>query len=197
MKKNRQNPLRKRYLRELRGDFGKYLVIFILLVFTIGLISGFLVADGSMIIAYNESFEKYRIEDGNFQTDDEISRANRRKIEKSGVILYDNFYIEKKLKDGNTLRIFKNREEINLLCLMEGRFPEKRGDLVIDRMYADNNGIHVGDELHGKSILSYRAWLFRITVRFFRTTATRCSMQSNSGSAQWEGRTLTASPRMS
>ena len=128
MKKNRQNPLRKRYLRELRGDFGKYLVIFILLVFTIGLISGFLVADGSMIIAYNESFEKYRIEDGNFQTDDEISRANRRKIEKSGVILYDNFYIEKKLKDGNTLRIFKNREEINLLCLMEGRFPEKRGD---------------------------------------------------------------------
>ena len=153
MKKNRQNPLRKRYLRELRGDFGKYLVIFILLVFTIGLISGFLVADGSMIIAYNESFEKYRIEDGNFQTDDEISRANRRKIEKSGVILYDNFYIEKKLKDGNTLRIFKNREEINLLCLMEGRFPEKRGDLVIDRMYADNNGIHVGDELQfGKSI---------------------------------------------
>ena len=54
MKKNRQNPLRKRYMRELRGDFGKYLVIFILLVFSIGLISGFLVADGSMIIAYNE-----------------------------------------------------------------------------------------------------------------------------------------------
>ena len=84
MKKNRQNPLRKRYLRELRGDFGKYLVIFILLVFTIGLISGFLVADGSMIIAYNESFEKYRIEDGNFQTDDEISRSNRKRSRSPG-----------------------------------------------------------------------------------------------------------------
>ena len=78
MKKNRQNPLRKRYLRELRGDFGKYLVIFILLVFTIGLISGFLVADGSMIIAYNESFAKFNMEDGNFRTDEEISKSNRR-----------------------------------------------------------------------------------------------------------------------
>ena len=84
------NPLRHRYLRELRSEFGKYLVIFLLLVFTIGFISGFLVADGSMIIAYNESFEKYRIEDGNFRTDQEISKSNRRDIEDLGVTLYDN-----------------------------------------------------------------------------------------------------------
>ena len=60
MNKRTGNPLHRRYLRELRGEFGKYAVIFVLLVFTIGLISGFLVADGSMITAYNESFEKYR-----------------------------------------------------------------------------------------------------------------------------------------
>ena len=76
-----RNPLRRRYLRELWGQFGKHAVIFVLLVFTIGLISGFLVADGSMIIAYKESFEKYNIEDGNFRTDEEISRSNRRDIE--------------------------------------------------------------------------------------------------------------------
>ena len=73
MNKRTGNPLHRRYLRELRGEFGKYAVIFVLLVFTIGLISGFLVADGSMITAYNESFEKYNIEDGNFRTDEEIS----------------------------------------------------------------------------------------------------------------------------
>ena len=47
-----KNPLSKRLLRELKDDFGKYAVIFLLLVFSIGLISGFLVADGSMIKAY-------------------------------------------------------------------------------------------------------------------------------------------------
>ena len=37
------------------------------------------------------------------------------------------------------MRIFKNREEINLVCLMEGKLPEKAGEMAIDRMYADNN----------------------------------------------------------
>lgn len=49
-----KNPLNKRLPREFRKDFGKYLVIFLLLVITIGFVSGFLVADGSMIKAYNE-----------------------------------------------------------------------------------------------------------------------------------------------
>ena len=57
-----KNPLRKRLLRELKSEIGKYLVIFLLLMATIGFVSGFLVADGSMIKAYNESFEKYNIE---------------------------------------------------------------------------------------------------------------------------------------
>lgn len=57
MKKRQKNPLHRRFARELRSEAGKYLVIFLLLVFTIGLISGFLVADGSMIIAYRESFD--------------------------------------------------------------------------------------------------------------------------------------------
>ena len=92
MNKRTGNPLHRRYLRELRGEFGKYAVIFVLLVFTIGLISGFLVADGSMITAYNESFEKYNIEDGNFRTDEEISKSKRRDIKDYGITLYDNFY---------------------------------------------------------------------------------------------------------
>ena len=61
-----KNPLRKRLPRELKGELGKYLVVFILMVASIGFVSGFLVADNSMLIAYNEGFEKYNIEAGNF-----------------------------------------------------------------------------------------------------------------------------------
>ena len=143
----KRNPLRRRHLRTLRSEFGKYLVIFLLLVFTIGLISGFLVADGSMIIAYNESFEKYNMEDGNFRTDEEISRDNRRDIEAYGVRLYDNFYLEKKTGEDNTLRVFQLRDEVNLLCLMRGQLPQASGEMALDRMYADNNGIKVGDQI--------------------------------------------------
>ena len=58
-----KNPLRKRFFRELREEIGKYLVVFILMAATIGFVSGFLVADGSMLTAYNNSFQKYNIED--------------------------------------------------------------------------------------------------------------------------------------
>ena len=57
-----KSPLRKRIPRELKGEIGKYLVVFILMVATIGMVSGFLVADGSMIQAYDEGFEILKME---------------------------------------------------------------------------------------------------------------------------------------
>lgn len=144
-----KNPLHKRLPRELKSEFGKYAVVFFLMVATIGFVSGFLVADNSMLIAYNESFEKYNIEDGNFRTADRIYRSQRENIEKLGIRLYENYYIEE-LDNGNTMRFFKNREEVNKVCLMEGVFPEHTGEIAIDRMYADNNQLSVGDTLTSK-----------------------------------------------
>ena len=40
-RKPMKNPLRKRLLRELKSEIGKYLVIFLLLIGTIGFVSGF------------------------------------------------------------------------------------------------------------------------------------------------------------
>lgn len=142
-----KSPLRKRLPRELKSEIGKYLVVFILMVATIGFVSGFLVADGSMITAYNEVFEKYNIEDGNFRTAEQIYKTQREEIEELGVKLYDNFYLEEPLDNGSTMRIFKNREEINKICLMDGELPARTGEMAIDRMYADNNGLSVGDTL--------------------------------------------------
>lgn len=71
-----------------------------------------LVADGSMLTAYNNSFQKYNIEDGKFETEEKIYKNQQEDIEKKGVTLYENFYIEKALLNGTTLRIFKNRTEV-------------------------------------------------------------------------------------
>lgn len=149
MKSLIKNPLIKRLPRELKQEIGKYLVIFLLLTGTIGFVSGFLVADGSMILAYNESFTKYNIEDGNFLLAEKANKAQIKTIESSGVTLYDNFYIEENLTNGSTLRIFQNREQVNLVCLMEGAMPKSTDEIAIDRMYADNNNIQVGDILQG------------------------------------------------
>lgn len=142
-----KSPLRKRLPRELKSEIGKYLVVFILMVASIGFVSGFLVADNSMLIAYNEGFEKYNIEDGNFRTAEQVHKTQREEIEALGVKLYDNYYVEEPLDNGSTMRFFKNRQDVDKVCLMKGELPAGTGEIAIDRMYADNNNLSVGDTL--------------------------------------------------
>ena len=149
-----KNPLWKRLPRELKSDFGKYIVIFLFMTLTIGFVSGFLVADDSMLAAYNESFEKYNIEHGNFTLSSEISKSTLKKIEDKGnVRICENFYRDEPAdtdQDGNdegTIRIYQDRTEMDLVCLMEGKIPEAKDEIAIDRMYADNNSLKVGDEI--------------------------------------------------
>ena len=129
----KKNPLNNRFLRDLRDDLGKYVVIALLMIFTIGFVSGFLVADGSMVKAYNESFTKYNVEDGNFRLQKKMNKAQWKSVEGLGLYLYELFYREFALDNGSTLRVFKNRDRVDLVCLMEGEFPQKPGEIAIDR----------------------------------------------------------------
>ena len=142
-----KSPLRKRLPRELKSEFGKYLVILIMMAITIAFVSGFLVADGSMIRAYDDSFQKYNIEDGYFRTKKKLTTTQKEDIEKSDVKIYENFYIEQKLTNGSTVRFFKNRKDVDKVCLMKGRMPEKSGEIAVDRMYAENNSLEIGDKI--------------------------------------------------
>ena len=141
-----KNPLIKRLPRELKSDFGRYFVLFIFIAGTIALVSGFLVASGSMKLAYDESFEKCNIEDGNFELVQKAEDSLLETLEEEEVTLYENFYLEKETKEfDSTLRIFKQREEVNKVCLMEGEFPKKDDEIALDRIYAKNNKLSIGD----------------------------------------------------
>ena len=170
-----KNPLNKRLPREFRKDFGKYLVIFLLLVITIGFVSGFLVADGSMIKAYNEGIDKYNTENGHFRTSEKMNDAQIQSIEENGIRIYDNFYLEQDLTNDSTMRIFESRDQVNLACLMEGEFPKAANEIAIDRMYADNNKISIGDTLKSGT----RSW--KVTG-FIALPDYSCLFQNNNDS---------------
>ncbi len=144
----KRNVLKKRFFRELKNEFGKYLVIFLFLIGSIGFVSGFLVASNSMLAAYNESFVTYRVEDGNFELRGPAEKELREALEKEGLTLYENFYLTEEVKETEgRLRIFTNRTKVNLVCLMEGELPKTADEIAIDRMHGDNNGLSVGDTL--------------------------------------------------
>ena len=153
-KVRRRNPLMKRIPRELRKDKGKYVVLFLFLALTIGFVSGFLVADGSMIKTYNDSFSKYKIENGHFITSLKLTSKAIENIEEEDVKLCEMFYKDKVTDNDRTVRLYKIRKEMNLADVMEGRLPKREGEIVIDRLFAENNIIDVGDTMtiEGKNL---------------------------------------------
>ncbi len=147
-----KSPLKKRVPRELKGEWRKYLVIFLFLTLVIGFISGMYVANKSMMKAADESPEKYNREDGYLQFSDEATDELIAEIEKNDVTIRENYFklIDEVIEDNDDeieIRIYKLQEEFNIPCVMKGRLPEKENEIAIDRMHADNQNIKVGDTI--------------------------------------------------
>lgn len=145
-----KNPLLKRLPRDIKSDWKKYSVLFLLMSFMIGIASSVFVANDSMKFAIDESYEKYNIEDGHFELKEEASENLLNAFEKEGITIVKQYYkdtSEVSEKVNGTVRLFIVREVVNLPCIMDGRLPANKNEIAIDRSHADNNGIIIGDIL--------------------------------------------------
>lgn len=141
--KKRKNPLARRIMRELAGDWKKYLVVSLFLILTIGFVSGMYVANGSMEASAYSGRTLYRLEDGHFElktaADEDLITAIE-SGEKVPVTVYQNFYKNETEDRGNdgisdgTVRVYAANEDVNLACLMDGRFPKEQNEIAIDQI---------------------------------------------------------------
>lgn len=161
-----RSPLNKRLPREFKGEFGKYAVIFLFMLLTIGFVSGFLVAGDSMIVSYDESFDKYQIEHGHFVTKEEISASVLRKLETEGTTIEKLYYKDEDIdrEAGGTMRLYKIRENMNLICVMDGKLPEHADEIGIDRMFAENCEKSIGHALKVGDTISIAGKTYKVTA---------------------------------
>lgn len=151
-----RNPLNRRLPRELAKDWAKYAAIFILMVLLISICSGMRVSNESLKHAYYESFDKYVLEDGHLTFDKPLPDEMRSVFEEKGAMkLYDNFYFDEETPDGQVVRVYSQEDEINTPCLLSGELPANDGEIAIDRVFAKNNDISVGNSitLKGRELL--------------------------------------------
>lgn len=158
-------PLAKRLPRELRRNIGKYLGIFLLMCGSIALTSGFLLAAHSIGCLIDDMRDDYTIEDGRVTTsfeatDEQLKAAEDAAEDVGGVTLYKNFSIDAIIKkasgdDGTkrTLRTYAHRTKVDIASYCEGRQPRAGDEVAIDRVFATNNDLAVGDriELEGRT----------------------------------------------
>ena len=152
-------PLARRLPRELRHNLGKYVGIFLLMCASIALTSGFLLAAHSISVIIDGMRDEYAIEDGRFTTSFEATEAQLDAARDAadgvgGVDVYENLSVDARFRkaegdDGTsrTLRTYAHRTEVDLAAYCEGRVPEADDEVAVDRVFATNNGLSVGDEV--------------------------------------------------
>lgn len=155
------SPLHKRFPRELKDNLGKYLGIFLLMSVTIALTSGFLLAAHSIGVIIDDMPEKYSIEDARFTTAFEAAGEQlnaaadaAREAGAGGADIFRNWSFDADFNhaqgdDGRdrTLRVYQHRTQVDLAAYAGGRVPEAAGEVAIDRVFATNNGITIGEEV--------------------------------------------------
>ena len=155
------SPLRKRFPRELKNNLGKYLGIFLLMSVTIALTSGFLLAAHSIDVIIDDMPEKYSIEDARFTTafeatDEQLDAAADAASDAgtgdTDIVRnwsFDADFNHAQGDDGRdrTLRVYQHRTQVDLAAYADGRVPEAADEVAIDRVFATNNDISVGEEV--------------------------------------------------
>lgn len=142
-----KNPINKRVYRQIKSKPFKVIPIFISLVFIVVFASSFFISQESVKNLYYGQIEKGKVEDGNFTTIYELSDDLKEKIENLSLKLYDNFYFEADVKGNKSLRVFKNRKNINEAQIYEGRLTNSEDEIAISANYARANGLTVNDSL--------------------------------------------------
>ncbi|SEK27548.1 FtsX-like permease family protein [Ruminococcus albus] len=139
--------LKKRLPRDLRAGIGRYTALILVIAMGIFLVLGIVGSAETILHGAVEKRAEFNTEDGFFTvflplTDSEIST-----LTEGGTDIQAEFYTDLTVDEETKLRMFKNRDNIDKIILDDGRLAEKTGECVVEKRYADVNGLEIWDSI--------------------------------------------------
>ena len=113
--------LARRVFRNLKNNFVRYFALFLLIVMGMYLVVSLIASADTIINGVNEKAKANKLEDGEFKVFEKLSKNELSALKDKEIKVEEAFYMDYKLKDDSTIRIFKNRKNINLIDLDEGK----------------------------------------------------------------------------
>lgn len=142
-----QKVLRKRIFRDLKENLFRYIALGAIIALCMYLIIS-LIGTAETIIQGSEILgEENHAEDGQFCMFLPLTEQEKNRITDKGIALEEHFYLDFALEDESTLRVFRNREKIDLYIAAEGRTAENDSEAALERRYCDEHGIGIGDTI--------------------------------------------------
>lgn len=135
----------KRALRDLKAGWARYIALSLLIVFSIFIVTS-LMGAAITVIDYTDIRDKELCrEDGEFSVFVPLRSEEIDNITSKGVTIEKMFFADYALNENQVLRVFKVRENINKISLIEGTLPANDNEAVIERRFSEVNDINIGD----------------------------------------------------
>lgn len=142
-----QRILRKRIFRDLKANFLRYLALGILIILGMYIVISLVAAAETIIKGTQKAAVAHKVEDGQFCVFEPLSDKEETALKEMGITLEETFYLDFAQEDGSTIRVYKNREKINLPALDEGYLAENAKELVLEKRYAEEHELKLGDNI--------------------------------------------------
>ncbi len=145
--------LNKRILRDLKSNIFRYLALFLLIVLGMYIVIAIVGAANTIITGTELKAAENKVEDGQFSVFIPLEETKEDKLRDLGISLERMFSADLTQEDDSVIRVFANREEINLVYVDEGRLASEEDEVVLEKRYAAEHDLAVGDtiELIGKT----------------------------------------------
>lgn len=139
--------LNKRIFRDLKDNFLRYFALFAMIVLGMMIVISMFAAAETVIKSTRESGLANHVEDGQFSVFVPLADAVTEELAEKGITVEENFYHDFSISNSSTLRIFKNRKNINLPVPDTGKLPQKDNELFLEKNYAKKHTVSIGDTL--------------------------------------------------
>lgn len=145
--------LNKRIFRDLRQNFVRYLALFFLVVLGMYIVTSMVASSENVIQGTIEKNQIRCVEDGEFSVFVPLTDKQLDEIRSKGVEIEEIFNFDFS-ENNNVIRVTKVRENIDKITIKEGSLPKADHEAVIEQRYAEENEIHIGDEINisGKTL---------------------------------------------
>ncbi len=133
--------LQNRIFRDIKHNFFRYLALSCLIVAGVYLIVSMVGAAETVIIQTKKIAQQNNVQDGHFCV---FTPLTNNQVKSN---MEEQFYIDISLETNDVLRIFKNRERIDLLVLDEGRIAQKDDEIVLEKQFSRHHQFKVNDTI--------------------------------------------------
>lgn len=139
--------LKKRILRDFKANFSRYMALILLITMGMYILVGMIAGAETIIVQTDKHGIMNHVEDGQFSVFVPLTDEQINILEQNDVQIEKHFSLDLLVEDGSKLRMFQNREEIDILELDSGEIADEIGEAVIEKRYAKEHGLAIGDEI--------------------------------------------------